>query len=126
MTKEAPDPPGAGGSFGWRPVLAVVGLLTLLRLAWLASGPLDLYGDEAQYWIWAKEPAFGYYSKPPLVAWLIALSTALLGDGTFAIKLPSALCHAGTACVLYAIGRDAWDARVGFWSAVLWATMPAV
>ncbi|WP_374440819.1 ArnT family glycosyltransferase [Stella sp.] len=126
MTKEAPEPPGADGPFGWRPALAVVGLLTLLRLAWLAGGPLDLYGDEAQYWIWAKEPAFGYYSKPPLVAWLIALSTALLGDGTFAIKLPSALCHAATACVLYAIGREAWGARVGFWSAVLWATMPAV
>ena len=126
MTKEAPDLPGRDGGSDWPSVLVVVGLLTLLRLAWLAGGPLDLYGDEAQYWVWAKEPAFGYYSKPPLVAWAIALSTAILGDGTFAIKLPSALCHAGTALVLYMLGRDLGGRAVGFWAAVLWAAMPAV
>lgn len=106
--------------------MAVVGLLTALRLLWLSATPLDLYGDEAQYWIWAQAPAFGYYSKPPLVAWAIALSTGLFGDGEFAVKLPSALFHAGTALVLYAIGRDLGGPRVGFWSAVLWATTPAV
>ncbi|MGE0716676.1 MAG: ArnT family glycosyltransferase [Alphaproteobacteria bacterium] len=110
----------------WAPAAAVVAALTALRLLWLAGDPVDLYGDEAQYWIWAKEPAFGYYSKPPLVAWLIALSTALFGDGVLAIKLPSALVHAGTAMVLWAIGRDLGGERAAFWSAVVWATLPAV
>lgn len=144
MTKEAPalshhevalDRPSPGGSarpasdspiFGWAGALVAVGILTVLRLAWLSANPLDLYGDEAQYWIWAQEPAFGYYSKPPLVAWAIALSTALLGDGEFAVKLPSALFHAGTALALCAVGRDLGGRRAGFWSAVLWATTPAV
>lgn len=138
MTKEPPASPDHEGAFGrpacgWVAVLATVGVLTALRLAWLAAVPLDLYGDEAQYWIWAREPAFGYYSKPPLVAWAIALSTALFGDGEFAVKLPSALFHAGTALVLYRIGRDldpdgspARGAAIGFWAAALWATMPAV
>lgn len=126
MTKEAPDSAGRGDSPGWPRVLLLVGALSLLRLLWLAGGPVDLYGDEAQYWIWAKAPAFGYYSKPPLVAWLIAASTALFGDGTLAIKLPSVLCHAGTACVLYAIGRERWGHGAGFWAAILWSTMPAV
>ncbi|BBK30036.1 hypothetical protein STHU_06700 [Allostella humosa] len=107
-------------------MLALVGLLTALRLAWLATSPIDLYGDEAQYWIWAQDPAFGYYSKPPLVAWAIHLSTALFGPSEFAIKLPSALFHGGTALVLAAIGRDLSGPRVGFWAAVLWAVTPAV
>ncbi|MCC7273216.1 MAG: glycosyltransferase family 39 protein [Alphaproteobacteria bacterium] len=111
---------------GWPPAIAVVAILTAFRLLWLAGGPIDLYGDEAQYWIWAKEPAFGYYSKPPLVAWLIAASTAILGDGAVAIKLPSALVHAATALVLFAIGRDLGGRAVAFWSAVVWATLPAV
>lgn len=110
----------------WTAAIAVVGLLTAFRLLWLGGAPIDLYGDEAQYWIWAQQPAFGYYSKPPLVAWAIAASTALLGDGELAVKLPSALFHAATALVLYAVGRDLGGPRVGFWSAVLWATTPAV
>lgn len=126
MTKEAPESPGRDGLLGWPSAVLVVAVLTVVRLAWLAGEPLDLYGDEAQYWIWAKDPAFGYYSKPPLVAWLIAASTALFGDGTLAIKLPSALCHAGTALVLCAIGRERGGPAVGFWAATLWATMPAV
>ena len=53
--------------------------VTVLRLLWLAGNPIDLYPDEAQYWLWSRVPAFGYYSKPPLVAWLIALTTAVFG-----------------------------------------------
>jgi hypothetical protein len=61
--------------------LAAVAAITAARLLWLAVQSAGLYPDEAQYWFWAKHLAFGYYSKPPLVAWLIALTTALFGNG---------------------------------------------
>ena len=54
--------------------------VTALRLVWLAVGHADLYPDEAQYWWWSTHPALGYYSKPPMVAWLIAVTTAAFGD----------------------------------------------
>ena len=37
--------------------------LLVLRLVALALNGTDLF-DEAQYWSWSLEPAFGYYSKP--------------------------------------------------------------
>src|SRR4051812_22989027 len=50
--------------------LLLLAAITAARLVWLVVQPADLYPDEAQYWFWAQHPAFGYYSKPPLIAWL--------------------------------------------------------
>lgn len=106
--------------------LSVVGAVTLWRIAVLASGASPVAFDEAQYWAWAQTLQFGYYSKPPMVAWAIAATTAACGDGPGCIKLGSTLAHAGIAMVLYVLGRDLFGARVGLWSAVMWAVMPAV
>jgi 4-amino-4-deoxy-L-arabinose transferase-like glycosyltransferase len=105
-------------------MLMAVAAITALRLLWLAAQPADLYPDEAQYWFWAQHPAWGYYSKPPLLAWLIALTTGLFGDSEFAIRLSAPLLHAGTAIFVYAIGVRLYDRRVGFWSALAYASLP--
>jgi 4-amino-4-deoxy-L-arabinose transferase-like glycosyltransferase len=105
-------------------MLAGVFAITGLRLLWLALQPADLYPDEAQYWFWAQHPAFGYYSKPPLVAWLIALTTGLFGESEFAIRVSAPLLHAGTAIFVYAIGSRLYDNRVGLWSALAYASLP--
>jgi 4-amino-4-deoxy-L-arabinose transferase-like glycosyltransferase len=105
-------------------MLAGVLAITGLRLLWLVFQPADLYPDEAQYWFWAQHPALGYYSKPPLVAWLIALTTGLFGESEFAIRLSAPLLHAGTAIFVYAIGTRLYDSRVGLWSALAYASLP--
>ena len=46
----------------------------------------DLFGDEAQYWLWSQTPELGYYSKPPLLAWLLKLHTLLFGNSFEALK----------------------------------------
>ena len=98
--------------------------ITALRLLWLVFQPADLFPDEAQYWFWAQHPALGYYSKPPLVAWLIAATTGLFGDSEVAIRLSAPLLHACTAVFVYAIGSRLYDARVGLWSALAYASLP--
>src|SRR5215472_7391862 len=88
----------ASGDLSWGiKAVAAVAALTAGRLAWLAVQPADLSPDEAQYWVWAQHLALGYYSKPPLVAWLIALSTGLAGDNEFAVRLSAPLLHAAAA-----------------------------
>ena len=47
----------------------------------------SLYGDEAQYWLWSQELDFGYYSKPPLLAWLLSVHTYLFGSSFFSLKI---------------------------------------
>jgi len=110
----------------WRWALWAVFALTLARLAWLSLGRADLYPDEAQYWLWSLHPALGYYSKPPLVAWLIAATTALFGEDEFAIRLSAPLLHFATSLVIYMLARRLYDARVALWSAVAYATLPGV
>lgn len=104
--------------------VAAIGVLTAIRLALIAAEPAGLYPDEAQYWFWAQHLALGYYSKPPLVAWVIWLSTAILGDGEFGVRAAAPLVHAATALIVYAIGARLYDRRVGFWAALGYATLP--
>ena len=108
--------------------LTVIALavLTAARLAWLWLQTAGLYPDEAQYWFWAQHLAFGYYSKPPLIAWLIALTTGLFGDSEFAVRLSAPLLHAAAAGFVYGIGARLYDRRVGFWAAIAYATLPGV
>src|SRR5215471_12493675 len=106
----------------------VVGIaaITGLRLLWLILQPADLFPDEAQYWVWSQQLALGYYSKPPLVAWLIAATTGLFGDSEFAVRLSAPMLHAGAAMFMFGIGRRLYDPRVGFWSALIYASLPGV
>ncbi len=121
----AASKPGTGRAYGaW--IAAAVAAITAARLIWLAVQSAGLYPDEAQYWFWAQHPAFGYYSKPPLVAWLIALTTAAFGDSEFAIRLSAPLLHAGAAGIVYAIAARLYDRRTGFWSALAYVTLPGV
>nr|WP_084465085.1 glycosyltransferase family 39 protein [Rubellimicrobium thermophilum] len=113
----------------FRPVRLALGAilaLTLWRVLWLPLDARDLFVDDAQYWLWGQEPAWGYYSKPPLIGWLIGLSTALGGDGAFWVRLPLPLLHAGTALVVMALGARLWDARTGALAGVLYASLPLV
>ena len=100
--------------------------LTVARLVWLRVGGLDLYPDEAQYWLWSLTPDWGYFSKPPLIAWIIRLSTALLGDDEAAIRVAAPLLHFGTALVIYRIAERLYDPRIAAWSAIAYGTMPGV
>ncbi|MCS6854057.1 MAG: glycosyltransferase family 39 protein, partial [Elioraea sp.] len=108
------------------PALLAVLALTLARILWLGLNEPNLYADEAQYWIWAQTIAGGYYSKPPLIAWTIAAFTTGCGDSEGCIRLFSPLAHAATALLLGATATRLFDERTGFWTALLYATLPAV
>ena len=106
--------------------LAGIALVTLWRLALLPFDRADLYVDDAQYWLWGQELAFGYYSKPPLIGWILRLSTSIGNDGMFWIRAPLPLIHALTSVVLMLVGRRLFDARVGMLAGLIFVTAPAV
>jgi 4-amino-4-deoxy-L-arabinose transferase-like glycosyltransferase len=105
---------------------AAIAALTAVRIGFVASAPYPLHWDEAQYWGYGLEPAFGYYSKPPMVAWLIALTTAAAGDSSFGIRLASPFLHAGTALLAALAARRLFGIREAVWAGLTWATLPAV
>src|SRR5215210_6951949 len=69
--------------------LAVVIGLTLLRAIFAVT--IELRVDEAYYWTWSKENVVSFLDHPPLIAWLIRLSTALFGDTNFGVRFPGLL-----------------------------------
>lgn len=103
---------------------AIIAAVTIVRLAVLILSPLQLYPDEAQYWFWAQTPALGYFSKPPMIGWIVWLTTAAFGNSEWAIRFSVPLFHAGTSLFLYGIGKRTADARVGMWSALAYLTLP--
>ncbi|MFP3942383.1 MAG: ArnT family glycosyltransferase [Alphaproteobacteria bacterium] len=109
-----------------RLALVLVAALAAARIAVIALSDLNLYPDESQYWFWSLTPDLGYFSKPPVLAWIIGLTTALCGQEEFCIRLGSPLLHGATSIAMFALGRLLYDARVGFWAAVIHATLPAV
>src|SRR5437870_5283804 len=57
---------------GFGLAVVILAALTVVRLIGLKFSLVDLFFDESQYWAWSRELAFGYFSKPPLLAWIIA------------------------------------------------------
>lgn len=111
---------------GWGVAFAATAAILLWRAVELAASPLNLSFDEAQYWSWALDPAWGYFSKPPLVAWAIAATTALFGDGEWAIRLGSPLAHAGTGLAIFALARRLAGGRAALIAMLLFLTLPGV
>src|SRR4051794_23391475 len=121
-----PPPPPSGPDDAWRTAFLLTAGLTLARLIALFRTPLELYPDEAQYWLWSRTLAFGYYSKPPVIAWAIWASTAFGGDAEPWVRLPAVLFQGGAALTVFWIGRRLYGARAGLVASALYALAPAI
>jgi 4-amino-4-deoxy-L-arabinose transferase-like glycosyltransferase len=64
--------------------------------------------------------------KPPMAMWQIALSYALLGVNTFALRLPSALLATAAAGLTFLIGKELIDETAGIVAAALQAFNPVI
>ncbi|MBC6403442.1 MAG: glycosyltransferase family 39 protein [Hyphomonadaceae bacterium] len=115
----------ANSSYHEKFLILILGFL-LIRLAGLVNLPLGLHGDEAQYWAWSKELSWGYFTKPPMIAWVIAATTSVFGDAEWAIRISSPILHAMTAYVIFRTTKFLFDEKTGFWAGVAYFLMPAV
>jgi len=109
-----------------RKLALILGGLLILRLAILFVAPWGLHGDEAQYWAWSRDPDFGYFSKPPMIAWVIGLTTSIFGQAEWAVRLSAPFLHIATATLIFLSGRRLFNAEAGFWAALIYILMPAV
>jgi len=107
-------------------ILGLLGGLLLLRIGALLLSPYNLHGDEAQYWAWSKSLDWGYFTKPPGIAAVIAFFTSLFGDAEWAVRIGSPVLHSVTAYIIYGTARHIWSGATGFWAAAFYILMPGV
>lgn len=107
--------------------IAAIAAVTLYRVVLLAFSTADLFVDESQYWQWGQELDWGYYSKPPLIGWVLRAVTELAGsDAPFWVRLPGALFHAATALLLMGAARQIADRRAAMLVGISYITLPVV
>ncbi len=102
----------------WTWTLVLVGLITFVRVAGLFASPVELYPEEAQYWLWSRHLAFGYFSKPPMIAWAIAATTQF-GGGEAWVRLAAPLAHGIAALAVARAGGRLYDGWTGLWGALV-------
>lgn len=85
---------------------------------------ISLFTEEAQYWLWSQNMAWHYYSKPPLVAVLNYISTAILGNSEIGVRINAIVFGVGISWVTFIFGTYLFSKKVGFWSAMLLQAMP--
>ncbi len=124
MKALALPPVAIGPARGLSSVVLLAVALLIWRLWAISLSGATLYVDEAQYWVWAQQLEWGYFSKPPGIAVLIRLSTALFGDGLLGVKALAMLCYPLAALLAWLIARRLYGEMVAWWSALIVLTLP--
>lgn len=95
------------------------------RLLVLALVPADLSGDEAYYWAWGQHLDWGYLSKPPGIAWLMALAGMVGGDTTFGIRIFAAMLGTGSLICLFQLAWRLYGPGVAMITGIAFVANPA-
>lgn len=106
-------------------LLFVLFLKALLFFWWIPISHIGLGPDEAQYWTWSKHLDWGYYSKPPGVAWQIWLGTYFFGDTELGVRFSSILITLLLPLAIYYLANVCQvKKRTAFWSGLVFAFSP--
>ncbi|MFD1912811.1 ArnT family glycosyltransferase [Halodurantibacterium flavum] len=107
-------------------LIAILGI-TVWRILLLPYAGIDLFVDETQYWLWGREMAFGHYSKPPGIGWLIRATTFLTGsESAFSLRLSLPVLHGLTAVMILILGEEVFELRAAALAAISYVTLPVV
>lgn len=99
--------------------------LALAKIIFTFRPELGLFTEEAQYWLWSKNMAWHYYSKPPLIAFFNWVSTAIFGVNEFAVRINAIILGIGAAWVVFKFTEYLYSSkRIAFWASMLMMSMP--
>ncbi len=82
-------------------LLSVNLIVCALRIFYILFYPLDLAPDEALYWDYSRHLQISYYAKPPLTAYIVALTTSLFGNTELGVRIGAVIMSAITSIFLY-------------------------
>jgi len=104
---------------------ALIATAAFARLGYLLVTPLELVGDESYYWDWGRDLSWGYFSKPPLIAWLMAFGDLLGGGTAFGLRSLSIVLGSFSLLMVFFLTRKIFDDRAGLLAVLALLVTPA-
>ncbi len=106
-----------------RAVWFLIGLTMVVKIALALVLPLGV--DEAYAIAVAREYSLSFFDHPPISFWLPVAFADVTGiEHRLVYRAPFLLAGAGTAYVIYEIGRAVSGARAGLWTLLLFCASP--
>src|SRR5262249_48238337 len=106
------------------PVVTISIVTYVLILKVIFMGSVNLIPEEAYYWNYAQHLDWGYLDHPPMVAWLIWLSTAIFGKSELSFRLPAYVCWIVAAIFMSLLPLNLYDRPPAFRIILLLAVLP--
>lgn len=100
-------------------------LLLRVMAAVLFCSFADLAGDEAYYWDWGRSLDWSYYSKPPMIGWIMGAVGWLAGASALAVRLTAIMISTLGLVLLFELGKRLLSPRTGFYAALALILTPA-
>jgi dolichol-phosphate mannosyltransferase len=102
--------------------ISIVTYTLIIKLIFMAY--VNLIPEEAYYWNYAQHLDIGYLDHPPMVAWLIWLSTSLLDKSEFSVRFPAFLCWFIAMLFMVRLTLNLFDRSAAYRTALLLAVLP--
>ncbi len=101
-------------------------VVLFIRIYFNYAIKIPLHFDEAQYWGWSQELKWGYFSKPPVLASLIKLSTSICGNSEFCIRLPSPILYFLSSIFIFYSAKLLSDNNGAYVATIIFCLMPGI
>ncbi len=103
----------------------LIAAVLVFRLIYAWFIPVNPAGDEAYYWDWGRQLDYGYYSKPPFIAWLYAFVDWIGQGSLFGIRATAAVLGTTSVLLLYFLTAALFDPKTGWVAVILGLVAPA-
>ncbi len=98
--------------------------LSVFRIYYILNCPFDLSPDEAHYWEWSRRLDLSYYSKGPLIAYLIYIGTSFFGDTVLGVRFFAVVFSFLSSLFLFLIGKELYNTKTGVVAGIIFQIIP--
>lgn len=102
-----------------RKVLWLILISAVAKL--IVSGLIELGNDEVYYWTYALQPDWNHFDHPPMVGWLIRITTLnLQWVSEISLRLGSILCASISTWFIFKTGKLLANEKTGWYAALIY------
>jgi hypothetical protein len=102
-----------------RRVLILIAVVSVLKL--ITASLIELGNDEVYYWTYALQPDWNHFDHPPMVGWMIRLTTLNLHwVSELSLRLGSILCAGLSTWFIFLTGKLLKNDKAGWYAALIY------